>query len=103
MAVNASRPVGDAAAQLQDAVRAALEALADLSRPAPPVIDGRIHAALGRALSYQPASSAAPHSALARGTAATRAACAHLAAGSLVDAYLALRTAFEHLESRAAD
>jgi hypothetical protein len=102
-----SAPAGssDAPPELGAAIRAALGHLADLTDPPEAVRDGRLDRMLRASVQ---AHLADPHRnngagpALDEAAAAVRTACAHLAAGELEDAYLALRAAFDRLPRRSA-
>ncbi len=80
--------------ELAAAIRTALAHLTDLHRPSTAVTDGGVEAMLRATLDGPdlPGPSAA----------AVRTACAHLAAEEYEDAYLALRTATDHLPRRSA-
>jgi hypothetical protein len=84
----AGRP-NDGRDRLLTAIRTGLEHLTDLRRPPPAVTDGWVEAML-RASRDGPD---LPGPSMA----AVRTACAHLAAAEYEDAYLALRTAKDHL------
>jgi hypothetical protein len=92
----APRSPHEAAVLLAATIGAALAAMTDLRHPAPTVLDGRIEAGLREALAYQP-NPRDPHSATARGAAATRSACALLAAKAWSEAHQALLAARDHL------
>jgi hypothetical protein len=96
-APKAPRSIQDAAALLAGTVHAALEAMADLRRPAAALLDGRIEADLRGALAYQSPTTRDPQSAIALGSAAARSACAHLSAKAWTEAHQALLAAQEHL------
>ena len=84
---SASGPLG-----LGASIRTALEHLADLRTPPTTVTDGGVEAMLRTCLEHpnQP-------DRIGPATAAIRTACAHLSAHEYEDAYLALRTAVDHL------
>jgi hypothetical protein len=74
---------------LATAIRSGLEHLTDLRRPPATITDGRVEAMLRASLDGPDL----PDPSMA----AVRTACAHLAAAEYEDAYLALRTAKDHL------
>src|SRR4051794_17492221 len=74
---------------LATAIRTGLEHLTDLRRPPATITDGRVEAMLRASLDGPDL----PDPSMA----AVRTACAHLAAAEYEDAYLALRTAKDHL------
>lgn len=91
------RSPGDAAALLLTAVGASLEALANLRRLPPGILDGSTETALRRALSFQPPTARDPRAPVALGAAAVCTACAHLAAHAWIDAYQSLHVAQDQL------
>jgi hypothetical protein len=93
----APRSPHEAAVLLAATVGAALAAMTDLRHPAPTVLVGRIEAGLREALAYPSPTHRDPQSATARGSAATRSACALLAAKAWSEAHRALLAARDHL------
>lgn len=89
--------------ELGAAIRAALGYLADLTDPPSAVHDGRLDGMLRAALTAHPtptptgAAGDGHQLAMDEVACAVRAACAHLAANELEDAYLALRAAADRV------